>query len=109
MTGMEPVFIRDLRCGLLEHHDEAPVLVVIRVGFLEKRLHKKNEFTRFTRRQVAGTACAKAWKPEHTRFVGIVNLGGLKCNVCGKGIEEIGCHFPYSVIFHDIRSNWCFP
>lgn len=31
--------------GLLEHRDETPVLVVIRVGFLEKSLHKKNEFT----------------------------------------------------------------
>lgn len=59
MTGMEPVFIRGLRRGLLEHRDEAPVLVVIKVGFLEKRQHKKKEFTRFTRRQVAGTACAK--------------------------------------------------
>lgn len=99
MTGLEPVFIRGLCRGLLEHRDETPVLVVIRVGFLEKSLHKKNEFTLFTRRQVAGTACAKAWKPEHTRFGGIVSLGGLECNVCGRDIEEIGCHLPYSVIF----------
>lgn len=59
-------------------------MVVVRVGFLEKGLHGKNEFTRLSRRQVAGTACAKAWKHEHARLGGayiLASLGGQACSV----------------------------
>lgn len=76
-----------------------PVSVVSRVGFLEKGLHGRNEFTRLSRRQVAGTACAKAWKQEHARLGGasiLASLGGSECSVCGRGRNRM----PFSLVCH---------
>lgn len=77
--GAEPVFIRGVRCGLREPGDQAPVPVVLGAGFLEEGLHGRNEFIRLPRRQVVGTACARAWKHEHPLLGGgIASLGWLE-------------------------------
>lgn len=95
--------VRGVRCGAGALGLGA-CQAVIRVGVLEKGLRGK--LTRFAERQVAGAACAKAWKPEHSSLALPVWDGwGAAC--VAEISDEIACHFLYSVIAHDGVLSGC--